>query len=199
MSITVLNTDAGLSGKTIDTLEGDQTITGAKTFDRDPNPPFAVSSGSAVVPNLDADKLDGQEGSYYLDPANLSGSWTTPTFSAGNFTGNGSMTWTVAAGDVSTYAYKILGKTMIVAFSLITTTVGGTPSTTLQIAIPASKVATKRMANPVLLLDNNVRATGYAEVAASGTVIQIIRTDAANFTASADQTYVFGQITFEIN
>ncbi len=35
------------------------TQTGLVTFDRDPSAPFAVSSGSAVVPNLDADKLDG--------------------------------------------------------------------------------------------------------------------------------------------
>jgi hypothetical protein len=72
MSVSIANTDAGLSGKTLDLLESDQTITGQKTFDRDPNPPFAVSSGSAKVSNLDADLLDGQEGSYYLDPTNLS-------------------------------------------------------------------------------------------------------------------------------
>jgi hypothetical protein len=49
------------------------TQTGLITFDRDPDAPFAVTSGSAVVPNLDADKLDGQEGSYYLDLANHTG------------------------------------------------------------------------------------------------------------------------------
>lgn len=66
MSISVLNTDAGLSGKTITNLEDAQTVTGLKTFDRDPNAPFAVSSGSAVVSNLDADKLDGVEGANYV-------------------------------------------------------------------------------------------------------------------------------------
>jgi len=59
MSISVLNTDAGLSGKTLLTAETAQTVTAAKTFDLDPNPPFVVTSGSAVVPNLDADKVDG--------------------------------------------------------------------------------------------------------------------------------------------
>jgi hypothetical protein len=59
VSITVLNTDAGLSGKTLVNAEDGQTVTGAKTFDRDPNPPFVVTSGSANVPNLDADKVDG--------------------------------------------------------------------------------------------------------------------------------------------
>ncbi len=66
MSISILNTDAGLSGKTIVDEESTQTLTGAKTFDRDPSAPFAVSSGSAVVANLDADKLDGFEGAAFL-------------------------------------------------------------------------------------------------------------------------------------
>lgn len=37
------------------------TQTALITFDRDPSAPFAVSSGSAVVENLDADKLDGKD------------------------------------------------------------------------------------------------------------------------------------------
>lgn len=37
------------------------TQTGLVTFDRDPSAPFAVTASSAVVPNLDADKLDGHE------------------------------------------------------------------------------------------------------------------------------------------
>lgn len=48
------------AGKFI-TLKTDQTITGVKTFDLDPAAPFVVTSGSAKVDNLDADKWDGQE------------------------------------------------------------------------------------------------------------------------------------------
>jgi hypothetical protein len=72
MSVSILNTDANLTGKTVVTLETSETVTGLKTFDRDPNPPFAVTSGSAAVTNLDADKLDGQEGTYYTSATNLS-------------------------------------------------------------------------------------------------------------------------------
>ena len=62
----LLNTTAQLSGKTVTTAEGDYTITGAHTFDRDPSAPFAVTSGSAVVTNLDADKLDGLDSTDFL-------------------------------------------------------------------------------------------------------------------------------------
>lgn len=72
MSVSVTNTDAGLSGKTVDLLESDQTITGLKSFSRSTNPPFAVNSGAAKVTNLDADKLDGQEGAYYQNADNIS-------------------------------------------------------------------------------------------------------------------------------
>ena len=71
--IQVANTDSDLSGNTVVTEENAYTITGLHTFDRDPNAPFAVASGSAVVANLDADLLDGQEGAYYLAAANATG------------------------------------------------------------------------------------------------------------------------------
>lgn len=68
MAVIVTNTDIGLNGKTIINAEDNQTITAAKTFDRDPNPPFLVSANSAKVDNLDADKLDGLDS---LDYARL--------------------------------------------------------------------------------------------------------------------------------
>jgi hypothetical protein len=127
------------------------------------------------------------------------GEWTTPTFAAGNFTASGSMTWTVGSGDVATFAYTLIGKTMLVMISLNTTTVGGTLSTTLNIAIPGGFTAAKRTITPFLLLDNAARTTAYAEVAAGGSVIGITRTDAANLTAATDATAVYGQIAFEVS
>jgi len=61
MSVSVNNTDAQLASKTLAVLEADETKTGLTTFDRDPSAPFAVASGSAVVTNLDADKVDGHD------------------------------------------------------------------------------------------------------------------------------------------
>jgi hypothetical protein len=85
VSISVLNTDAGLSGKTLVTAEGTTTQEGLITFDRDPNAPFAVAAGSAVVPNLDSDKLDGQEGAYYLDLGNATGSIAAARLPGGQY------------------------------------------------------------------------------------------------------------------
>lgn len=69
--IQVANAAAQLDGKLLVTAEDDQTVTGQKTFERAPNSPFDVEVGSAVVTNLDADRLDGEQGAFYQDAANL--------------------------------------------------------------------------------------------------------------------------------
>lgn len=83
MSVTVQNTTASLSGKTLAILEGSQTFTGQKTFNVGASAPFVVVSGAAKVDNLDADKLDGQTGSYYNDAANLTGQVPTANLQNG--------------------------------------------------------------------------------------------------------------------
>lgn len=69
MSVTLSNPTSALSGKEVILTTGTHTITGPFTFDRDPSAPFAVTSGSAVVANLDADKVDGIEGTALLPKA----------------------------------------------------------------------------------------------------------------------------------
>lgn len=112
MAVTVTNTDAGLSGKTLDLLESDQTITGLKTFNRGASAPFAVPVGAAVVTNLDADKLDGQDGAYYAAAAALNASaltsGTVPTARLGTGTADatsflrGDQTWAEAGDAITT-------------------------------------------------------------------------------------------------
>lgn len=64
MSISVLNTNANLSGKTIMAAENADTITGLKTFNRGAAAPFAVDAASTKVANLAVDyaaaPLNGQ-------------------------------------------------------------------------------------------------------------------------------------------
>lgn len=69
---TIANNAAEMSGKLVMLADGAiaRTVTNLFTFDRDPSAPFAVSSGSAKVSNLDADKVDGYEGLNLLDIGN---------------------------------------------------------------------------------------------------------------------------------
>jgi len=128
------------------------------------------------------------------------GVWITPDFSAGDYTGSGSMTVTVASGDVAAYDYSISGKTMFISVELNTITIGGTLSNTVNIAIPASKTATKLMrANAVTLSDNGTVVDADCSVSAAGTVIQVSKADLSNFTASTNNTVIRFQMFFEID
>ena len=73
---------------------GSSVITGDIVFDRDPGPPFTVTPGSGMVTNLDADKLDGQHGTFYQNGANLTDGSVSfaklPNLLAGNLLGRGS-------------------------------------------------------------------------------------------------------------
>jgi hypothetical protein len=126
------------------------------------------------------------------------GTWTTPSFSAGHYTANGSMTWTVASGDSETYAYTLVGKTMTVAWRIVTTTVGGTPNTELRIAIPGGFTSAKKIEATHHYSDNGATGTGIAEVNAGGTTIVLFKAAFAAWSASTDNTFTLGQITFEI-
>ena len=108
MSITVLNTDAGLSAKTIVNAEDGQTVTGLKTFDRDPSAPFAVSASSAVVTNLDADSVDG---AHYTV-----GTWTPVIGGAGGTSGQ------AYSGQTATYVK--IGKLVWVGAEVVLSTKG---------------------------------------------------------------------------
>lgn len=126
------------------------------------------------------------------------GAYTTPTFNAADFTAAGGQTWTLAAGDVSVFAYALVGKTMSLSFLFRTTSVSGATAT-LYVAIPGGYTAAKEALNPTYTNDNGTVAIGYAYVAASGTTVQFYKDVAsANWAAAANTTGIQGQITFEV-
>lgn len=308
------------------------TIDGVWTFDKDPSAPFVVTSGSAKVTNLDADLLDGEEGSAYHNAANLTGTiaaisganvttlnatnlssgtvpharkwstttttstgnqdnfsfsssdeilcnnaslltlrglsagaagqrlmlisigagqvdisnqdanstaanriingvtgtislaagvgralleydattarwrvieheqgaWITPTFAAGDYTGNASMTWTVASGDVTRCAYWLKGRTLHVSLTLATTTVGGTPSTALQRVIPNSLTAVGTAGGPFNYSDNGTAGVGAWQANSTTIALQKDMNAGANWTASTDATSIRATMAFEV-
>jgi hypothetical protein len=128
----------------------------------------------------------------------LFGAWTTPAFNAADFTATGSMTWTVAAGDVITYAYFIAGKIMFLIFSIGTTTVGGTLSYGLTIKVPGGKTIAKSTQIMIQANNNGAVAAGYAVLSAAGTTFSIALLAGGNWAASTNNTDVHGSFVFEI-
>lgn len=126
--------------------------------------------------------------------------WTTPAFNAGDFTANGSMTWTVEAGDVVTYAYTMLGPhLMLLSFNIQLTTIGGTVNNNLRIKVPNGKTLTNQALIVILIRDNGIQQNGWCLGVAGGTYVSIARTDAANWTAVTNTANVYGQIFLEVD
>jgi len=129
------------------------------------------------------------------------GKWITPAFNAGDFTASGAMTWTLQAGDVEDYSYTLIGsKTMIISFRLSATSVGGTANLSLRIAIPAGKLAARKMLNSCIAVDGGGGVVlAHVQAATVGDAfIGIFLASGANWTLSTNATAVYGQITIEI-
>ncbi len=120
------------------------------------------------------------------------------TFAAGNFTSNAG-TWVVAAPNVATFSYTVVGKKMTIYLNIAASQVTGAP-TTLQVAIPGGFQAARALGGPIVIENNGIfTSIGYWQVAAGGNVVQIFRdaTGATAWTASVN-TGVTGPITFPV-
>lgn len=133
--------------------------------------------------------------------AHEQGQWITPTFAAGDFTGNGTQTWTLTAPDVAVFAYHVSNKTVTINLQLATTSVGGVANTILQITNTSwgGFTAARVMFNHAAFLSDNGTLREGAIQVIDGTHLGFTLSTAANWAAAANTTYCYGQITFEVS
>ena len=160
----------------------------------------SLAAGSGVmVLEYDTDAANAGANPRWRCILHNQGAWITPSFSAGDYTANGAMTWTVAAGQVTTCAYWLKDRTLMFMLEAIGTAVGGTPNTTLQRLIPGGFTAAKQTntSNPVS--DNGTFQTGKTFVTSGATTFGFRSTaGAVNWTASAASCSVQTQIAIEV-
>ncbi len=154
-------------------------------------PSFTTKSTADVI---QASHMNSLQDEVVAIGTDLLGAWTDVAFVAGNYTGNNSMTWTLTAPDQEYYKYKKLGKTVIVAFKLATTTVGGTPSTALRIALPFTPTA---VFGAAILVSDNGAATVFASGLTSSNLLSVSLVTGSNWSASTNATSMVGTIVFE--
>lgn len=122
------------------------------------------------------------------------------TFAAGDYTANGSMSWTVASGDVVYNRYTVMGKTVLWRVGLANTTVGSTPNTELRVALPNSYTASHGAVVACGYLDDNgTVGQGTVIIDASGTYARVLKVPTGNWAASTDNTDIYFEILFEIS
>ena len=130
----------------------------------------------------------------------IPGAWTVLSYDAGNFTASGSMTWVPQNSAVTVITYQIVGKTMTINFIIDSSTIGGTLNEELRLLIPESKTAAIRVAGTIYVFDNSAYVSSRYYIATGGTYISFFPNVAGgNWTASTNNSGVYGSITFEIN
>jgi hypothetical protein len=126
------------------------------------------------------------------------GEWIDVPYSAANFSAP-SGTWVVDAADVSTYQYTLIGKTIIIAFYIVNTTVTGT-NAYLRLAIPGGFLAAKEQRGNGQANDAAAATVaGLMRVTPGGAYIELYKTLAGgNWSAATNTTNFAGQFMFSI-
>lgn len=130
------------------------------------------------------------------------GAFITPAFSAGDYTAGGTQTWTLASGDVSSFAYLLEGKALTLQWSLINTTIGGTPDADLRRVLPNSFTVAATCGS--FYSFNNAGTTGVGEILFSTsantlmTFRRAILSGGTNWTGGTDNSDMRGMAKVEV-
>ena len=126
--------------------------------------------------------------------------WITVPFNAGDFTASGSMTWTLASGNLIAFAYRLPNpNVMQVSLYIYNSTVGGTASGELYVKLPAGKTARGDYhATALSYYDSAGRQTGVFR-ALPGQPTLSLMTDVLGTAWKLGPVHLVGQLTFDIN
>lgn len=131
------------------------------------------------------------------------GEWIQVTYSAANFAGDvGGSAWTVDSGDQIGYAYTLIGKTLILSFTLNGTSVSGSPNRLL-IKIPDGFIAAHQSTTTARVFDNGTERYGILDCTVGATQVRVQPVSFATaatvtYATSTNATSVQGTITLEI-
>jgi hypothetical protein len=122
------------------------------------------------------------------------------TFSSTYFGGNGAMTWTLTSGDVNSEVAIIAKQLMVFVFDYVTGTVGGTPNSALQVQIPSGRTCFANTLGTTLYSDAGGALTpGYCSADATGTVVNLFKSNGSNWTTGTNNNSVRGFIVIPIS
>lgn len=159
---------------------------------------FTIDEGDdyALPPPVDSSFIVPSGIGTFGRPA-ADGEWQDVAFDAANFTGEGTMTWTVSSGQVYANRYTIVGKTMFWDLMIQASTIGGTPTTGLRAVIPGGYEASSASHTTALGYTNDAGTivSGYAQVI-DPTHVRFVKTSSANWTAGTN--YIYGTLIISL-
>lgn len=187
----------------------DTSNTGAESIDA----AGGIEAGTGNVEIIGTDgRIPAISSTYFasLSGANLTGipsntamttTWATPTYAGGDYTTNGAGGWTVDSGDIVSFRYMEIGKTMYMNVVLTTTTVTAATGSQLKIKIPNSRTAASLYSGPFNGLNNAVAFSGgvwQTGTADAQLYLYVDPTLGTSWTAAANATQLRVNAVFEI-
>jgi hypothetical protein len=124
--------------------------------------------------------------------------WIDVPYDASNFIAKPPMQWSVSEPNVATYAYRVHGKTMTLAFKINHSTLDGQPANELCLRIPGNYLPARGMANPIWMCSHSGKECGYATVHPGLDLVVLFRATEEHFPIERGDFFVFGQLTFEV-
>lgn len=124
--------------------------------------------------------------------------WIDVPYDPSNFLAKPPLHWSVGEADVATYAYRVDGKTMTMAFKINHSSLDGVPSNELCLRIPGHYLPARGMANPIWLCSHSGKECGYATVHPGHDLVVLFRATEEHFPIERGDFFVFGQLTFEV-
>lgn len=130
--------------------------------------------------------------------AHEQGAWITQTFAAGDYTGNGSMTWTVSSGNAIRNTYKLTGKDLAHNIYIANTSVGGTLNTQLRLKVPGGFSMATDEGGAIVGIDNATAIAGAAWIATAGTNVLFTKPNSGNWSSSGSATLLIGSMRYSV-
>lgn len=130
------------------------------------------------------------------------GAWLAAPYVAGNFAASGSAHWTVLPANLFTFAYTLIGTTLLVTWAIDGSALSVATAGHLTIAIPGHVTAARFQLGTFGYDDNGTRGTGVAVVRSTsgGAVIELYKDiRAAAVWSLSGNLAVFGQMAFDVN
>ena len=130
--------------------------------------------------------------------------WIDVPYDASSFAGKAPLRWTVSEPNVVTYAYRVQGKTMTLAFKIanstldVDTTSNQIPSNEIHLRIPDNYLPARGTANTIWMGSVSGRECGYATVHPGLETVVVFRGSEDRFPLDPGYFCLFGQLTFEV-
>lgn len=158
-----------------------------------------IFSGGNAGDLLTRDPTDASYGAKWVPANQLTAPWTDVPYAASDYTGSGSMIWTVEAGDVITSAVLPIGRMLLFTLQIDSSSVGGSPATYLRVKVPFGYVPARSMDIVGSANDGDLGTTlTRVRVFQSDPNILILRTDGANWRIFSNATSVRLQMSILI-